>query len=155
MDRDGNMPIAINTTSMENHMRDQFEKLAKDFCALVKLPDSAQVIAGHAFDANGIDCSLNYDDVLTRDRFFLFADCGPTGPSTPPALYHELLVRNFSNFSGSGIGFGISPKTGHLFYAEPIELAGATADQLLDACLFAAQQAQELHLKFPAAPVKK
>ncbi|WP_159605602.1 CesT family type III secretion system chaperone [Hydrogenophaga sp. PBL-H3] len=136
-------------------MREQFEKLTKDFCALVKLPEPAQVIAGQAFDANGITCSLNYDDVLTGDHCFLFADCGPTSPTTPPALYHELLVRNFSNFSGSGVGFGISPKNGHLFYAEPIELAGATADQLLNTCLFAAQQAQELHQKFPAAAVKK
>lgn len=136
-------------------MRDQFEKLAKDFCALVKLPDPAQVIAGQAFDANGVTCSLNYDDLLTRDHFFLFADCGPTGPTMPPALYHELLVRNFNNFSGSGVGFGISPKTAHIFYAEPIELANASAEQLLNACLFATQQAQELHVKFPAAPVKK
>lgn len=136
-------------------MRDKFERLAKDFCALVKLADPAQVISGKAFEANGIDCSLNYDDVLTRDRCFLFADCGPTSPTTPPALYHELLVRNFSNFSGCGMGFGISPNNGHLFYAEPVELAGATADELLNTCLFAAQQAQELHQQFPAAPVKK
>jgi hypothetical protein len=140
---------------MENHMREQFEKLAKDFCALVNLSDPAQVIAGQAFDANGVTCSLNYDEALTRDRCFLFADCGPTGPTTPPALYHELLVRNFGNFSGAGVGFGISPKNGHLFFAEPIELAGATPDQVLNTCLFAAQQAQELHQKFPAAAVKK
>ena len=136
-------------------MRDQFEKLAKDFCALVKLPDAAQVIAGQAFDANGIDCSLNYDEVLTGDHAYLFADCGPTSPATPPALYHELLVLNFSNFSGSGVGFGISPQNGHIFHAEPIQLASATAELLLNACLFAAQQAQELHQKFPAAAVKK
>lgn len=136
-------------------MRDQFEKLAKDFCALVKLPDPAQVIAGQAFDANGITCSLNYDDLLTGDHCFLFADCGPTSPTTPPALYHELLVRNFGNFTGAGVGFGISPKNGHVFYAEPIPLTSTTADQLLNTCLFAAQQALDLHQKFPAAAVKK
>lgn len=136
-------------------MRDQFEKLVKGFCTLVKLPDPAHVMAGQAFDANGVTCSLNYDEVLTRDRCFLFADCGPTGPGTPPALYHELLVRNFNNFSGSGVGFGIAPKTGHIFYAEPVSLGSATAEQLLNSCLFAAEQAQELHKQFPAAAIKK
>lgn len=136
-------------------MRDQFEKLAKDFCALVKLPDAAHVIAGQAFDANGVTCSLNYDEALTRDHFFLFADCGPTGPTTPPALFHELLVRNFNNFNGSGVGFGIAPKTGHIFYAERISLASAEAGALLNSCLFAAEQAQELHKQFPAAAAKK
>ena len=136
-------------------MRTLFEKLVKEFCGLVKLPDPAQVIAGQAFDANGVTCTLNYDESLTRDRLFLFADFGPTNASTPPALHHELLVRNFNNFSGAGVGFGIAPKTGHIFYAEPVPLVIATADQLLNICLFATAQAVDLRTKFPTPSLKK
>jgi hypothetical protein len=136
-------------------MRDQFEKLTKDFCALVQLPDPSQVMSGKGFDADGVTCSLQYDELLTRDRCFLFADCGPTNTATPSALYRELLLRNFGNFSGSGISFGISSETGHLFFSEPIALVGATAEQVKVSCLFAAQQAKELQLKFPSPAVKK
>jgi len=46
-------------------MRDQFEKLAKDFCALVKLPDAAQVIAGQP---QGAEAALVQRHVLRRGK---------------------------------------------------------------------------------------
>lgn len=77
-------------------MREQFNKLMKAFCLLVKLPDAQPFIEGASFDVDGTNCAILFNEKVDANRCFVYADFGQPPPENETQVFYELLRQNLA-----------------------------------------------------------
>lgn len=113
-------------------MNTDYESLIRAFCDLVGLPDDPKLAAGASIEVSGIPMSLVHDSRTGHHQFFLHVDFGPLPSQRRLETLHQLMVHNFLTFEARGTGYGISPSTGHVVYAEAFTITDTTAGGLAD-----------------------
>ncbi|PZO19972.1 MAG: hypothetical protein DCF26_04515 [Burkholderiales bacterium] len=124
-------------------MREQFDKLMKAFCLLVKLPDAQPFIEGASFDVDGTNCAILFNEKVDANQCFVYADFGQPPPENETQVFYELLRQNFAAAADTGPTYTISTLTGHVVHVEKFELATTGAEALADAMANIAARASD------------
>jgi hypothetical protein len=143
-------------TLMESQVDRSFHSLVADFCERAGIGHPEAVEQGEPVEVDGIPCSVLHDPVAEPATLSIYTDFGARPDEREASAYVELLTRNYANIAGRGIGYAISPYTGHVFRVDHLALGTCTAEELATTMYDAAAEAQEWRqtrfLPHPADP---
>src|SRR5688572_26540098 len=91
-----------------------YERLLRDFCSLVGLPDPAGIAKGSPIEVDGITCSITACRQNEGEALALYVEFGAVPAGREAAIYEELLTQNYVGAPDAGVMFGYSPVAKHV-----------------------------------------
>lgn len=119
------------------------ERLVRDFCSLMQLPDAEGIGRGAPLNVAGVTCSVTYSRHDEANALVLYCEFGAVPAGREKEIYEELLVQNYIGAPDGGAMFGFSPLAKNVICVQHLRVAGVSAQRLADILHHMAEKAQE------------
>jgi hypothetical protein len=125
-----------------------YERLMKDFCALVGLQNHTAIAAGAPIEVDGITCSITAGRQNEATSLVLYIEFGAVPAGREVAVYEELLLQNYVGAPDAGVTFGYSPTARHVVCMQQLRTSEVTPRRLVDILHHIAEKAVEWRRTF-------
>jgi hypothetical protein len=125
-----------------------YERLIKDFCALVGLPDHKSIATGGPIEVDGITCSITTGRQSEANLVLLYVEYGAIPSGREVAICEELLSQNYLGSPDAGVTFGYSALSRRVICMQQLRASETTAQRLVDILHHIAEKAVEWRRTF-------
>lgn len=122
-------------------MENKFRQLIDEFCGLTALAEPDAIAEGKSFNVDEVECAIIYQNHITPENIYCYIDYGLPPGDQLPAIYDQLLKKNYLQFCGTKAIFSLSPHTGHVILVAVVQLVEATGKMLIEQFSHHAQEA--------------